>query len=117
MSIDLHTHSSFSDGTQPPGELLKEAAQAGLTTVGLTDHDTVRGWAEAATAAKREGISLVRGMEVSCKHDGVTVHLLSYLHNPEGAELSAAVADMRKARLERGQLSLIHISEPTRPAA
>lgn len=103
MSIDLHTHSSFSDGTQTPEELLQEAAQVGLQTIGLTDHDTVRGWADAAVAAKREGLSLVRGMEVSCKHEGVTVHMLSYLHNPDGAELSAAVADMRMARLERGQ--------------
>ena len=63
MPIDLHTHSSRSDGTATPDGLVAEAAAQGLDVVGLTDHDTVDGWQEAATAAVAHGITLVRGIE------------------------------------------------------
>ena len=74
--IDLHTHSSASDGTQPPEVVVAEAARAGLDVVALTDHDTYAGWAAAATAATGLGVGLVRGVEVSSQHRGVSVHLL-----------------------------------------
>ena len=66
MRIDLHTHSSVSDGTETPAELLATAKGAGLDVVALTDHDTVAGWAEAQAAAQAEGIRLVAGVEFSC---------------------------------------------------
>lgn len=111
MAIDLHTHSSYSDGTQTPRELLSEAASSGLSTIALTDHDTVLGWSEAAEAAAEFDLRLVRGMEVSCRHEGTTVHILSYLHEPEGSELSQTVADMRTAREERGRRMVELLSE------
>lgn len=99
--IDLHTHSRFSDGTETPLELVTEAKAAGLHTLGLTDHDTVAGWPDAVRAATQVGIQLVRGMEVSCRYQGVSVHILCYLHNPEGAQITEATARIRDLRLSR----------------
>lgn len=82
MRIDLHTHSRVSDGTDAPRDLVRAAAAAGLDVLGLTDHDTAAGWAEAATAAEEVGLGLVRGMEVSTRHAGRGVHLLAYLPDP-----------------------------------
>ncbi|MBF4161901.1 PHP domain-containing protein [Nocardioides acrostichi] len=80
--IDLHTHSRCSDGTQSPTELVQAAAAAGLDVLGLTDHDTAEGWAEAGTAAREHGLTLVPGMEISTRLDGRGVHLLAYLPDP-----------------------------------
>jgi predicted metal-dependent phosphoesterase TrpH len=82
VRIDLHTHSRASDGTQAPGELVRAAAAAGLDVLGLTDHDTADGWAEATEAAVAAGVTLVRGLEVSTRHAGRGVHLLAYLPDP-----------------------------------
>ena len=62
MRIDLHTHSSASDGTDTPAELMREAAAAGLDVVALTDHDAMSGWAEAQQAADEVGLTLVPGL-------------------------------------------------------
>lgn len=104
MLIDLHTHSRKSDGTQSPAELVAEAAAYDLAVLGLTDHDTTAGWAEAAEAATRLGITLVRGVEVSCVHDGISLHVLSYLHDPTYQPLRdelAAARDSRGVRARR----------------
>jgi len=98
VRIDLHTHSRVSDGTQTPAELVAEARQAGLDVLALTDHDTTAGWAEAATAAQTEGVALVRGTEVSCTAGGISVHLLSYLHDPHDPALAAELAASRASR-------------------
>ncbi|NKE09222.1 MULTISPECIES: PHP domain-containing protein [Kocuria] len=104
MKIDLHTHSTVSDGTQPPAEVMGSAAQAGLDVVALTDHDTTAGWAEAAQAAARLGVSLVRGTEVSCQTEhGISVHLLSYLHDPHHEGLNQVMERARNSRLTRAQ--------------
>jgi predicted metal-dependent phosphoesterase TrpH len=101
--IDLHTHSTASDGTQPPAEVIAAAARAGLDVVALTDHDTTEGWAEAAEAAVREGVVLVPGTEVSCSHRGISVHLLSYLHDPAHPGLLGEVERARDSREHRAQ--------------
>jgi predicted metal-dependent phosphoesterase TrpH len=100
--IDLHTHSSVSDGTDTPAELLANAAGAGLSVVALTDHDTTAGW-DVAAAALPSGLALVRGAELSCTSpDGVggtaTVHLLAYLFDPTAP---AIVAEQSRLRAER----------------
>lgn len=77
MRIDLHTHSAVSDGTDTPSGLMHAAAASGIDVVALTDHDTTRGWAEAADAAIRHGVALVRGAELSCRADRTSVHLLA----------------------------------------
>ena len=82
MRIDPHAHSSRSDGTDAPAALMVAAARAGLDVVGLTDHDTIAGWDEAADAVPGTGVSLLRGAEISCAADGITLHLLAYLFDP-----------------------------------
>jgi predicted metal-dependent phosphoesterase TrpH len=96
--IDLHTHSSASDGTEPPALVVRQAVRAGLTVVALTDHDTTIGWEEAADEARRTGIVLVPGIEVSCSRRGRSVHLLAYLPDPEHPGL---VGELRRARSSR----------------
>ena len=87
MRIDLHTHSSASDGTATPAELMREAAAAGLDVVALTDHDAMSGWAEAQQAADEVGLTLVPGLEISTKLEHRGVHLLAYLPDPTYAPL------------------------------
>jgi len=101
VRIDLHTHSSVSDGTQPPAELVAAAAHAGLDVVALTDHDTTAGWQQAGVAADALGLRLVRGMEVSCTAAGASVHLLSYLHDPTSPGLLAEIERSRESRVTR----------------
>lgn len=103
MRIDLHTHSVASDGTDAPADLMAAAALAGLDVVALTDHDTTRGWAEAERAVQEHGVALVRGAEISCRAAGISVHLLSYLQDPEHPGLLAEAERTRAARLDRAQ--------------
>lgn len=104
--IDLHAHSTASDGTLTPGELVHAAAAAGLDVVAITDHDTTAGW-EPAVRALPAGLRLVRGAELSCRWDGedpaVPLHLLAYLFDPDAPELTAALSRVRHARVERGE--------------
>ncbi len=109
--IDLHTHSTRSDGTETPAELVARAAHEGLTTVALTDHDTTAGWAEAAAAAETHGISLVRGAELSTRHDGGSIHLLAYLFDPDHPGLSAEIDRVLGDRLPRLQKIVERLAE------
>ncbi len=102
MRIDLHTHSDRSDGTDTPRQLVRHAKAAGIDVLGLTDHDTVEGWAEATEAAAEEGVTLVRGLEISCKLEGHGVHLAAYLPDPTYEPLVEElrrILDGRNARL------------------
>ena len=103
MRIDLHTHSRASDGTQSPADLVATARAEGLDVVALTDHDTTAGWDEAATAARAVGIALVRGTEVSARARGVSVHLLSYLQDPQHPALADELARARESRVHRAR--------------
>jgi predicted metal-dependent phosphoesterase TrpH len=103
VRIDLHTHSVASDGTQAPAEVVASAVAAGLDVVALTDHDTTAGWVEAAGAARRLGIVLVPGMEISCSWRGISVHLLSYLHDPVHPGLRAETEHARSSRGHRAE--------------
>lgn len=103
MRIDPHTHSACSDGTDSPAALMARAAEAGLDVVGLTDHDTTAGWAEAAGAVGSTGVALLRGTEVSCAVDGVTLHLLAYLFDVEAPGLTEAFEHARASRSTRAR--------------
>ena len=104
MGVDLHTHSNVSDGTQPPSQVVTTAARAGLEGLALTDHDTVDGWAEAMRAADEAGILLIPGMEITTlTDDRISVHILSYLHDPAHSGLAAAVRNSRKSRIMRAR--------------
>lgn len=102
MRIDLHTHSTASDGTDTPAELVRNAAAAGLDVVALTDHDTVGGYAEAR-AALPAGLTLVTGAELSCRIDGVSLHMLAYLFDPEEPGLARERELVRDDRVPRAQ--------------
>lgn len=103
MRIDLHTHSTASDGTTSPRQVVRSAATAGLGVVGLTDHDTTVGWGEAAAAAGEFGVALVRGTEISTRERGVSVHLLSYLHDAQHPALARLFSDSRAERQGRAR--------------
>ena len=101
--IDLHTHSSVSDGTETPAELVAAAVSAGLAVVALTDHDSTAGWSEATRAVADTGLTLVPGMEMSTRLGMNSVHMLAYLFDPEDAALVAETARLRDSRLHRAE--------------
>ena len=104
--IDLHCHSTASDGTLTPAELVVAGAAAGLDVMAITDHDTTGGWA-AAAGARPAGLRLVRGAELSCRWYGVrpaiALHLLAYLFDPAEPRLAADLARMRTDREQRAE--------------
>ncbi|MGY3850281.1 PHP domain-containing protein [Streptomyces hydrogenans] len=102
MRIDLHSHSTASDGTDTPAELVRNAVAAGLDVVALTDHDTTRGHAEAIAAAP-EGLTVVPGAELSCRLDGIGLHMLAYLFDPEEPALLAERELVRDDRVPRAR--------------
>ncbi|MFJ4522160.1 PHP domain-containing protein [Streptomyces sp. NPDC088810] len=110
MRIDLHCHSTASDGTDTPAELVRKASAAGLDVVALTDHDTTRGYGEAV-AALPEGLTLVTGAELSCRIDGVSMHLLAYLFDPEEPALLAERELVRDDRVPRAKGMVTKLNE------
>ena len=114
MRIDLHTHSTASDGTDSPAALVAAAAAAGLDVVAITDHDTTAGWDEAI-AARPAGLSVVPGVEFSClriEPDGrrVSLHLLAYLVDPDDAALQHEWQRLREGRRTRGQVMVDNLA-------
>ncbi|WP_375432444.1 PHP domain-containing protein [uncultured Friedmanniella sp.] len=101
MRIDLHTHSSISDGTDTPAELVEHAARAGLDVVALSDHDTFDGLDDAVAAGERLGVEVVRGLELSCARQGDSVHLLAYGADPTSPALAEELARVRDGRQGR----------------
>ncbi len=124
MRADLHVHSDASDGTEPPAEVVRRAAAAGLDAVALTDHDTVAGIGPAARALP-PGLALVPGMELSCRMNGPdrgvpggssprgqhSVHLLAYLFDPAHAELAAQTRRIRGDRVRRARAMVARLSD------
>jgi predicted metal-dependent phosphoesterase TrpH len=120
--IDLHTHTTFSDGGDSPSELVRKAAAAGLQAIAVTDHDNDSGCDEAVAAGSEYGVEVVRGVEISCDVDDLaergfttsarpTMHLLGYFipsgHNP----LSAALAELQSARAGRNAQMVHRLNE------
>jgi predicted metal-dependent phosphoesterase TrpH len=101
--IDLHTHSSVSDGTETPAQLVRAAVAAGLDTIAITDHDSTAGWQEAATAASATDLTVIPGMELSTRYSWKSVHLLAYLIDPTNADLVGETSRIRAARLARAE--------------
>ena len=126
MRADLHVHSSASDGTDPPAEVMRRAALAGLDVVALTDHDTVAGHAEARAAAGP--VTLLPGMELSCRLDGrsrgvpggirvssprgwQSLHMLAYLFDPGQPTLAAELARIRDDRVLRARAMVDRLAD------
>ena len=111
MKIDLHTHSTYSDGTDTPSELINKALAAGITIIGLTDHDSISGWQEA-TNSLRPGISLVPGAEISCQTtDGISVHILGLLFDSSNGALMSTLEKTRENRHGRMEKIIARINE------
>ena len=109
--IDLHTHSNFSDGTDSPAQLINKALATGITTIALTDHDSVAGIAQAQSAL-RPGISLVAGAEISCQtDDGISVHMLGLLFDLENKDLISTMEKTRENRHGRMQRIIERLNE------
>lgn len=100
--IDLHSHTNQSDGSCSPAELVTEAVRAGVTTLGITDHDTFEGYDRAGGAAREAGLELVCGIELSTKLHGQSVHLLGYFFDTDGMpDFRAWVRELQVSRRER----------------
>src|SRR5262249_16998691 len=107
---DLHIHTTFSDGTYSPGELVERAVKAGLKAVAVTDHDTTAG-VEPSRAAAADRVEVIAGVEITAEFRGAELHLLGYFVNPENGPLAAALSELRVARRER----LIEMARRLRP--
>jgi len=111
MIIDLHSHSTRSDGKESPTEVFEQAAMAGVDILALTDHDTTSGWAEASLAARRLGLGFVPGIEVTTRAEvqrggktrWISVHLLAYLPDPGHAGLKTVLGDSVATRETRAR--------------
>ena len=99
--IDLHLHTTASDGLLAPAALVARAAACGLSTISVTDHDTTAGLAEADGAARRQGIRLVRGVEITAIQDERDVHMLAYFIDPSNAAFAGFLESQRRDRLGR----------------
>jgi predicted metal-dependent phosphoesterase TrpH len=99
--IDLHAHTTASDGSDSPGELIRRAKALGLAAIAVTDHDTVSGLDEAETAAREAGIAFVPGVELSVEDDRGRFHLLGYLFDPRDARLNEMLRSLRESRARR----------------
>jgi predicted metal-dependent phosphoesterase TrpH len=102
--IDLHTHTTASDGRCTPEELVARATQAGVTVLGLTDHDTVAGVVATAAACARAGIEFVPGIEITAVAGGMDIHVLGYFVDTARSSLEAFLAEQRQRRLDRVRL-------------
>lgn len=96
-------HSSYSDGTQPPSEVVRAAHEVGMATMALTDHDTTVGWSEAADAAQAYGMTFLPGMELSTRYEYRSVHILAYLFDPTSPALAHELEKVRADRLGRAE--------------
>ncbi len=103
MRIDFHTHSTASDGTETPAEVMRAAVAAGLDVIGLCDHDTTLGWVEATAEAAALGLEFVPGVEVSTRHAGRSIHLLALWPSIDDAAFVQMLAKTREARVERAR--------------
>jgi 3',5'-nucleoside bisphosphate phosphatase len=110
VRADLHNHSSVSDGTEPPAVVIRRAGEAGLDVVALTDHDTLAGQREAASALPH-GLTLLPGSELSCRLEGHSVHILAYLFDPENDALAGEMAEIRESRLHRARAMVRKLNE------
>ena len=99
--IDLHLHTTASDGRSSPQELVREAVHAGLTTIAVTDHDTVGAVADVAEAARESGLNTIPGIEITAVHAGRDVHILAYFMRGDSEALASFLERQRADRRRR----------------
>jgi 3',5'-nucleoside bisphosphate phosphatase len=113
--IDLHLHTTASDGSLAPAALVARAAACGLSTIAVTDHDTTAGLDEAAAAAHRHGIRFVHGVEITAIENSRDVHMLAYFVDPSNAGFVGFLQSQRRDRLERVRLIAGRLAALGRP--
>ena len=101
--VDLHVHSTASDGRKSPAEVVALAASRGVRLLALTDHDTTAGTAEAQASGKAMGVRLIPGVEINTDSPMGEIHLLGYLADPDHDELQAGLIELRRHRLDRAK--------------
>lgn len=116
MLIDLHTHSTASDGTDSPRELIEKAISRGINVLALTDHDTTRGWEEASVALlehhSHSTLQLALGAEISCQDsDGVSIHMLGLMFDPHYQPLFEVLEQTRENRVSRMERIIARLNE------
>jgi predicted metal-dependent phosphoesterase TrpH len=109
--IDLHCHSTASDGSLSPAELVSYAKEKGLSALALTDHDTVNGLEEALAAGEKLGIELIRGIETTTVVDGCEVHIVCLLFDPTHPAIAGEFAEMAKSRDDRNRSMVRKLEE------
>jgi len=111
MSVDLHSHSNASDGTDAPAELVANAAGAGVTTLALTDHDNLDGIVEAQASAEEHGIELIPGTELSVSWPQGAMHMLVYFLEPGPGPLQDRLAELQDGRNDRNRRVVIALND------
>ena len=111
IKIDLHTHSSASDGTLSPGSLVKFAAESGLSAIGLTDHDTVDGIDDALQAGEDFGVEIIPGVEISVNWEEGSMHLLGYYIDHHHLSLTEALQTCKLSRENRNEKIIARLNE------
>ena len=109
--VDLHIHTTASDGSLRPKEVVNYAKEKGLAAVAITDHDTTRGVREALEEGRRIGLEVVEGVELSVDFSGGTMHLLGYFIDPENEELNERLRVVQRARAERNERMVKRLNE------
>ncbi|MCK5352342.1 PHP domain-containing protein, partial [bacterium] len=109
--IDLHTHSTASDGKLSPAELMRHAQAVGIEVIALTDHDTLSGLEEASGEAARIGVELIPGVEISAENDPGTLHMLGYFVDTSDAELVETLSWLRGGRDDRNHIILSKLAK------
>lgn len=110
-TIDLHTHTTASDGTLTPSELVAYAAEKGLCAVAVTDHDTTEGIAEALSAADGRELNVIPGIEISSMYDRLEIHIVGLFIDPENTSLLEWLTALRQSREERNKKMLTVLSD------
>lgn len=103
MRFDLHVHSTASDGTLTPAQLVESSLCQGLTALAITDHDSVEGIGEALSAAERTNLTIIPGVELSASWNDTDLHILGYFIDPADPSLITRLASLRKARIARAR--------------
>jgi predicted metal-dependent phosphoesterase TrpH len=109
--VDLHIHSTASDGVSSPSEVVFVAIQQGLGVIALTDHDTLGGVAEAQAAAKETGLEVIAGVEINSAGGGVAIHILGFYVDPQNPLLNEKLQTMRDSRLDRARRMIERLDE------
>jgi predicted metal-dependent phosphoesterase TrpH len=109
--VDLHVHTSCSDGSLTPAEVVWRAVDVGLGAIAITDHDAVDGNAEAFAEGAQQGLEVIPGVELSCDFTPANVHVVGLFIDPTNAELEEALADVREYRKRRNPKILAKLAE------